>query len=117
MFGPMKEALRGRRSPSIRRRSHWHGAKLVKDATKNKQKSVGIKKKKIVKRWNLCVEVRGGGGLRLKGVFVCFGLGAIPQVARVNAVPTLLAPPTYPPNHPPPPPPVISICLAQWKKL
>jgi hypothetical protein len=46
MFGPMKEALRGR--------SHWRGAKLVKDATKALF-SDGIKK--LVKRWNRCVEV------------------------------------------------------------
>jgi hypothetical protein len=42
----------------IRWISHWHGAKLVKDATKKLFFSDGIKKH--MKRWNRCVEVEGG---------------------------------------------------------
>jgi histone-lysine N-methyltransferase SETMAR len=45
-FGPMKEGLRGR--------SHWRGAKLVKDATKKLYFLTELRK--LVKRWNWCVE-------------------------------------------------------------
>jgi hypothetical protein len=40
-------------------KSHWRGAKLVKDATPPppKKNSDGIKK--LVKLWNRCVEVEG----------------------------------------------------------
>jgi hypothetical protein len=41
----------------IRLKSHWRGAKLVKDATK-KNFFDGIKKK-LVKHWNRRVEVEG----------------------------------------------------------
>jgi hypothetical protein len=40
----------------IRRRSHWRGVKLVKDATKNFFFSDRVEK--LVKCWNRCVEVK-----------------------------------------------------------
>jgi hypothetical protein len=50
MFGPVKEALGGRRR-------HWRGAKSVRDATKTFFFSDGITK--LVEHWNRCVEVEG----------------------------------------------------------
>jgi hypothetical protein len=47
MFGPMNEALRGS--------SYGHGAKLVK--ARPKYFFSDGNKKKLVKRWNRCVEV------------------------------------------------------------
>jgi histone-lysine N-methyltransferase SETMAR len=56
MFGPMKEALRGRTFSSDEETSHWRGAKSVKDATLFLTEF----KKKILKRWNRCVEFEWG---------------------------------------------------------
>jgi hypothetical protein len=41
------------------RSENWRGANLIKDTTKNTFFPDGIKKKKLVKRWNRCVEVEG----------------------------------------------------------
>jgi hypothetical protein len=55
MFGPMKEALRGRKFSSDEE-VIGAGAKLVKDATKN---CFPNGTKNLVKPWDRCVEVEG----------------------------------------------------------
>jgi hypothetical protein len=67
MFGPMKEALRGRRFSSNEEVSSAEQNLLN---TKQKKKLFSYVIKKLVKRWNRCFEVQGG--LRGKVTLVSF---------------------------------------------